>query len=396
MAQVDRERQVEHRLAQSQKLEALGVLAGGIAHDFNNILTAIMGFAEVGLRDSETNPRLLKCFNGTQKAGLRAGELTAQILAFSRRGEERRIPVDVIGVVDEVLVLMRASIPALIDIKRTVVPERSFYILGDASRLHQVLMNLCTNAYQAIGENRGTVSVDISEKTVVDPFNVEANLQPGRYVKIVVSDTGCGIPPEVLPRIFDPFFTARSNGQGTGMGLSVVHGIVLGLEGAINVSSEVGKGSSFEVLLPQCTNLLTEETVGAVEAHTGSGRVLLVDDEELIITGLKDLLESVGYTVTAIMNPELALEVFNKDPQFFDILLTDQSMPKMTGLDLIKAVRAIRGDLPVILSTGYSREATEETVLRLGIQGFIKKPYSFSQLEKILAQTLEQSRRGRV
>lgn len=396
VAQVERQKRIEHHVAQSQKLEALGVLAGGVAHDFNNILTAIMGFAEVGIRDSDISPLLLKCFKGIQKASLRAQDLTAQILAFSRRGEERRVPVDVIGVVDEVLVLIRASIPALIEIRRTIFPEKSFYVLGDASRLHQVLMNLCTNAYQAIGENRGVVSIDISEKTVVHTATGEESLQPGRYVRIVVSDTGCGIPPDVLPRIFEPFYSARSSGQGSGLGLSVVHGIVAGLEGVINVISEVGKGSSFEVLLPQCINLLTEETIPDVEAQRRTGRVLLVDDEELVITGLKDLLESVGYTVTALMNPELALEEFRKDPQLFDVLLTDQSMPKMTGLELIKAIREIRGDLPVILSTGYSREATEETVVKLGIQGFIKKPYSFSQLEKILARILAQPKQSSV
>ncbi len=392
VAQTEREKQVEHRVAQSQKLEALGVLAGGVAHDFNNILTAIMGFAEVGVRDSDTSPRLLKCLKGIQKAGLRAQELTSQILAFSRRGEERRVPVDVVEVIDEVLVLMRASVPALIEISRTVIPDKSFYILGDASRLHQVLMNLCTNAYQAIGDNRGVLSVDVSEVIIAHSENGEASLQPGRYVRIIVSDTGCGIPPDVLPRIFEPFFTSRSGGKGTGMGLSVVHGIVSGLEGGIHVSSEVGKGATFEVRLPQCTNLVTAETLPAVEVPMGSGQVLLVDDEELVISGLKELLESVGYSVTAFTNPESALEVFKKDPLLFDILLTDQSMPKMTGIQLIKAIWEIRRELPVILSTGYSREATEETILKLGIQGFIKKPYAFSQLEKMLAYTLEQAR----
>jgi CheY-like chemotaxis protein len=176
------------------------------------------------------------------------------------------------------------------------------------------------------------------------------------------------------------------------MGLSVVHGIVSGLEGGIHVSSEVGKGATFEVRLPQCTNLVTAETLPAVEVPMGSGQVLLVDDEELVISGLKELLESVGYSVTAFTNPESALEVFKKDPLLFDILLTDQSMPKMTGIQLIKAIWEIRRELPVILSTGYSREATEETILKLGIQGFIKKPYAFSQLEKMLAYTLEQAR----
>jgi CheY-like chemotaxis protein len=176
------------------------------------------------------------------------------------------------------------------------------------------------------------------------------------------------------------------------MGLSVVHGIVAGLEGHISVSSELGKGTAFEVLLPRCINMVTEDTLPAAETTLGSGRVLLVDDEELVVTGLKELLESVGYTVSAFLDPEAALEAFKNSPQGFDILLTDQSMPKMTGLELVAAIRAIKADLPVILSTGYSRDATDETILRLGIQGFIKKPYPFSQLEKMIAYTLERAR----
>ncbi len=390
--QAEREKIVEQRIAQSQKLEALGVLAGGVAHDFNNILTAIMGFAEVGLRDSDTSVRMLKCLKGIQKASVRARDLTAQILEFSRRGEERRVSVDVIEVIDEVLVLVRASLPAIIEIKHTVELDKSFFILGDASRLHQVLMNLCTNAYQAIGDNRGIISIDLSGKTVTGTGPGEAGLRPGSYVRIVVSDTGCGISATVLPRIFEPFFTARANGQGTGMGLSVVHGIVASLEGHISVSSELDKGTAFEVLLPRCINVVTEETLPAAEATLGSGRVLLVDDEELVVTGQKELLESVGYTVSPFLDPESALEAFRNNPEGFDILLTDQSMPKMTGLELVAAIRAIKADLPVILSTGYSRDATDETIIRLGIQGFIKKPYPFSQLEKMIAYTLERAR----
>ena len=381
---------MESRIRQAQKMEALGSLAGGVAHDFNNILNAVIGFTELAMRelgDQETPKAYLK---HVLQAGRRAGELVRQILTFSRGGEPEKKPIHVAVVVKEVLKLLRASLPAGIEIKQNI-QNADEVVLADPSQIHQVMMNLCANAAQAMGES-GLLTVDLRKVILGRPLELDmASLPPGPYVRLVVADNGPGVDPAHIGRIFEPYFSTKSASGGTGLGLAVVHGVVKGLDGAIDVKSAPGAGCQFRVFLP-IPGLAVDngqETAGPLPM--GHETILLVDDEpELVRLGL-GVLEVLGYRVESATDPEEALRMFLADPARYDLLLTDQTMPKMTGLELIERVRARRDDLPVVLCTGYGEQVARILAQRGENVRLAQKPVLMAELAQVVRQALDEA-----
>jgi len=381
-------RQLELQLQQTQKMEALGTLAGGIAHDFNNILAAIIGYTEIVVADTPPKTTSHEYLKRVLEAGERARSLVKQILAFSRQGEMEPKPVQVKLIVKEVLKLLRASLPATIEIDQQIQSDGA--VMADPTQIHQVMMNLGTNAGYAMGHKGGRLSVGLEEISLDEAFTrLHTGMQPGPYLKLTVSDTGQGIAPENLTRIFDPFFTTKPKGEGTGMGLSVVHGIVTHMGGLITVNSVPGQGARFEVYLPA---LQGEAALPAVEVHalpTGRERILFVDDEPFQTDMLKHLLGLLGYHVETRNAAAEALEFFKKDPQAVDLVITDMIMPKMTGDELAVQLLQIRPDLPIILATGYSENMTEAKAKALGIKAFAFKPLVMEELSRLIRQVLD-------
>ena len=345
------EREMAETLKHSQKMAAIGTLAGGIAHDFNNILSAILGFADLLTYTVEPETKAAQFVNNITEAGTRAKNLVEQILAFSRQVENDVQPVSVKMICREVLNLIEASVPANIRIGQEIESDSS--VMGDPAQVHQVVVNLCTNAVQAVEEGSGVVEVKVRDVDH-DPDNSGRflALSPGRYIELVVSDNGCGIAPDVLERIFEPFFTTRKPGKGTGMGLAVVHGIVKRCNGGIHVESEQGKGSVFTVLLPAIAEIspaeAAKEDSPGVTSAIGTERLLIVDDEKAIIEILSQTLSQAGYQITAATDPQEALDIFSQQPADFDLVITDLTMPQLTGDRLAQNMLAIRPDMPFI------------------------------------------------
>lgn len=369
---------LEAKLRQAHKMEAIGTLAGGIAHDFNNILTAILGYTELAIGDIDNPKNLRKDLDEVFKGGNRAKELVKQILAFSHKSAKQLEPLRVQIVIKEVLQLLRSSIPTTIEIKQNIDPDCEI-VLADPTQIHQVIMNLCTNAYQAMRETGGILTISLqainfSKKDV----GTEMHLEPGSYLKLDISDTGVGIPKEVKDRIFEPYFSTKEKGEGTGLGLAVVHGIIINLKGDITVYSEPERGTTFTVYLPVAE---TEEKIGPKEnltksLPTGSEHILLVDDDEVIVNLNKTLLEKLGYRVTALASSVEALASFQKNQNDFDLVITDMTMPKITGKELAEQLLAIRPNLPIILCTGYSDLIDEQEAKAMGIRDYVMKPFS--------------------
>ena len=304
-----------------------------------------------------------------------------QILTFSRRQEFRNLPVDITKVIEDTVPLLRASIPAIIEIQSTIETPLLF-ASGDSSRFQQIVMNLATNAYQAIGDNSGRIEIKVRALSIDDNNQQEHGLLPaGSYIELSVTDSGCGMDQKTLQRIFEPFFTTRASDKGTGMGLAVVHGIVSALGGRILVSSEPGAGSTFRVLLPR----LSERKVSSASALSpeltrGAGHILFVDDEEMIVNLAKEMLESIGYEVSGVTSPVKAYEMFRIAPNDFDLVLLDQNMPQMTGVELAQKILAQRSDLPIMMATGYPRDVALARTKEIGIRAIISKPYTLSGL----------------
>ncbi len=386
----DRKR-LEEQLRQSQKMEAIGTLAGGIAHDFNNILGAIIGYTELskdlpaGNRDLENN------LSQVLKAAERAKNLVKQILAFSRKSESALKALQLHLVVKEVLNLLRSSIPTTIDIKTDIATANDI-VIADATQVHQIVMNLCTNAAHAMQQKGGVLEVTIKAFDL-DEHSVRAyaDIEPGPYVRLSVKDTGTGISGDVITRIFEPFFTTKELGRGTGMGLAVAHGIVKSLNGDIKVYSEPGKGTVFHVLLPRVQEEGAGRDIVQQSAPHGHERVLLVDDETMLLDVGEQLLNSLGYRVTAISSPVEALELFGKDPAAFDLVITDQTMPQLTGYDLAQQLLKIRKDVPLILCTGYSDLVTVESAIAGGIKAFVIKPLNRLAIAETIRKVLDKS-----
>jgi two-component system cell cycle sensor histidine kinase/response regulator CckA len=367
-------KKLEAQLRQAQKMEAIGTLAGGIAHDFNNILGAILGFTQLTLFDLPEGSELRSNLEQVLRACDRARDLVKQILAFSRRSEMEKAPLRLLPVVKEALKLLRASLPTSLEIHKKLEIKEDL-VLGDPTQMHQVLMNLCTNAAQAIRTGRGIIEVGLEELVIPAGHPpVLSGLKPGLYIRLTVRDTGEGIDPKIMDHIFDPFFTTKKAGEGTGMGLAVVHGIVKSHGGEITVTSRLGEGSIFQVYLPRVR--IDEETGRKSESSspTGNERILFVDDEPSLVVTWTRLLERWGYRVTSRGSSLEALEIFRAEPDRFDLVITDQTMPGLTGVELAREMLTIRPDLPIILCSGYSFAINPEIIRSVGIRKFLLKP----------------------
>jgi PAS domain S-box-containing protein len=385
------ERSMERQLRQAQKMEAIGTLAGGIAHDFNNILAAIIGYTEMVLFKSGKDSPVRHNLEQVLRAGNRAKELVKQILAFSRQTEQELKPIQIGIIIREALKLLRASLPTTIEIRQLIAGD-SGLVLADPTQIHQLVMNLCTNAAHAMRANGGVLEVTLDQEELgAQAVERYAELSPGSYLHLQVRDTGHGMTSEIMARIFDPFFSTKIPGEGTGMGLAVVHGIVKNHGGAIEVSSAVGQGTTFHVFFPRLESGTATEATGAALIPRGVERVLLVDDEEDMADMGRQMLRHLGYQVTASTDSGEALELFRRDPFRFDLVITDQTMPRMTGMELAREILAIRQDMPIILCTGFSEIITAEEAKAQGIREFILKPIVTMELATTIRQILEPS-----
>jgi PAS domain S-box-containing protein len=380
--------QAEAQLRQAQKIEAIGILAGGIAHDFNNILMAIMGNAEMAGLVLPADNKANKFLEQVLSASCRARDLVQQILTFSRRLDTKKKPLQLATVIKEALQLVRASLPSTIEISTNLASQHK--VLADATQIHQIILNLASNACHAMRVRGGTLEVRLSDTVLTTPLlTPHGELAVGSYVRLEVKDTGKGIPPEVIGRIFEPYFTMNDVGEGTGMGLATVLGIVKTHGGDILVESKPGQGTTFVILLPGLeANLLEEESGGDKPLHKGSGRILFVDDEPALIDFGEEALTSLGYEVIAIKRSPAALEIFRANPSGFDLVITDLTMPNLTGVDLAQKIQEIRADIPIILCTGYSDQFEIEDVSKMGISAFLSKPLGVRQLAEVVHQFL--------
>lgn len=383
-------RRLEQRLRQSQKMEAVGRLAGGIAHDFNNILAAIIGFCEIAMdrvpADSKARNSLERIF----QAGIRGRDLTKQILTFSRQSEQEKKPLRLSLVIDETVRLLRASLPSTIHILPNITSESGF-VLADAGQIQQVILNLCTNAAHAMREKGGTISIDLSDVDILTQAGApHPSLAPGAYLRLSVRDTGEGIPRHILDRIFDPFFTTKKQGEGTGLGLSVVLGIVEGHGGAITVESTPRSESTFEIYLPKIIEARTEGWEGEEAVPTGHERILFVDDEDALAEVGEELLFDLGYQVVTKTSSREALAILTLDTSRFDLVITDQTMPELTGVELAKDILAIRADMPIILCTGFSHLVDADTAKAAGIRAFAMKPLTKKEIARTIRKVLDE------
>jgi PAS domain S-box-containing protein len=395
---VTQERALEAQLIQAQKMEALGTLAGGIAHDFNNILGAIVGYTELARMEIPKESKAHQHLERVLASGRRARDLVQQILTFSRQKEMEKRPVHLRYLIKEAVKMLRASIPSTIEI-REYAPSEVPPVLGDPTQLHQVVMNLCTNAYHAMREAGGELELRL-EKVCVEGDDLLhlAELREGEYVVLTVRDTGCGIPHEILDRIFEPYFTTKEVGEGTGLGLAVVHGIVRGLNGAVRVESRVGEGTTFRIYLPALLEGATDgpATEQKMDLPRGTERVLVVDDEPALVEMARQILTRLGYQVTGFSDPREALARFQDAPHAFDLVITDMTMPKITGRKLAHAVRQVRRDLPVILTSGYSNSIGDEEARQAGFSAFLKKPYGALALSQAVRRVLDDAAASRI
>jgi PAS domain S-box-containing protein len=381
-------KRMEEQLRQAHKMEAIGTLAGGIAHDFNNILTAILGFTDLAM-DTLPEPHPSRAnLSQVVKAGNRAKALVQQILAFSRQDMGEPLPVSLVSLITDALPLLRSILPTTIEIRPRLEPGGSL-VLADATQMQQVVINLCGNAEYAMREKGGVLDL------VLDTVAVDADfaaglppLQPGPHMRLTVRDTGRGMAPEILERVFDPFFTTKALGEGTGLGLSTAHGIVTNHGGAITVASTVGIGTTFEVYLPQLIALTISPASTDRNVPGGTERILFVDDEEPLVRLGEQMLTRLGYHVVAKSTSLEALDAFRAAPDRFDLVITDQTMPKMTGEALATELLRIRPDLPIILYTGFSHTMTPDKAKALGIGAFLMKPIVMKDLAVAIRRVL--------
>ena len=379
----------EERLQQSQKMEAIGTLAGGIAHDFNNILFPIVGHTELLMDDFPDAGSIRDSLNEIYTGALRARDLVQQILAFSRQGKSELKLMKMQPIIKEALKLIRSTIPTTISINQNLQSDCGF-VEADPTQIHQIVMNLATNAYHAMEETGGEMKVSLKEVELGQYDLINPDMENGLYACLIVADTGKGMDNDVKNKIFEPFFTTKEKGKGTGMGLSVVHGIVKNMNGAIQAYSELGKGTEFHIYLPIVQSAFeTQENQTKEPLQGGTERVFLVDDEDSIITMEKQILERLGYQVTSRTSSFEALEAFRATPDKFDLVITDMSMPKMSGDKLAVELIKIRPNSPILLCTGFSEGMTDEKIKTLGIKGFLMKPIEKKALAKKIREILD-------
>ncbi len=392
LARREREREeMQRQLQQAAKMEAIGRLAGGIAHDFNNILGAILGYGELAQKNLEGRA-VRRHVDQVMQAGARGKGLVERILAFSRSGLGERVPVHVQSVVEETLEILAASLTTDVRLERRL-DAGDTAVVGDATQLHQVAMNLCTNALQAM-EHGGVLTVAL-EKVAVPERRLlsHGTLLPGPYVRLSVGDTGSGIPPAVLERMFDPFFTTKGVGDGTGLGLSLVHGIVADFGGAIDVKTQAGAGTSFTVWLPASgeTPRLLAEPVG--ELPQGNGEtVMIVDDQRSLVALAEETLAALGYEPAGFDSSVAALQAFRAEPQRFDLVLTDETMPDLSGVELAREIRRVRPELPIVLMSGYSGAQLTERARAVGVAEVLRKPLVRRDIAEALGRALPLAR----
>jgi len=381
---------LEKRLQQAQKMEAIGTLAGGIAHDFNNILTAVIGYTEMARADAQDGTILKNNLREVLTAGHRAKDLVKQILAFSRQADRELKPAQVDLIVKEAVKLLRASLPSTIEIQQKVSSHSA--TLADSTQIHQVLMNLCTNADHAMRDTGGTLTLELADVVIDSEFEArKLDLNTGAHIRLVVSDTGHGMPLEVQKRIFDPFFTTKEVDKGTGMGLAVVHGIVKSHGGAITVRSEPGRGTTFEVFFPIINSQVKTSVPSGDGLPTGHERILFIDDEKILADLGRQMLERLGYTVTCRTSSIEALELFKTRKDDFALVITDMTMPNLTGEKLAQQLMRIRPGIPVILCTGFSEQINAEKAQKLGISEFILKPLVMDKLARAVRSALDRA-----
>jgi CheY-like chemotaxis protein len=379
---------MEQQLRQAQKMEAIGTLAGGIAHDFNNILTAILGFSELSIEDSPPNSTASRNMQHVLRAAERARNLVKQILTFSRQSETEKKPVEINLIVKEAMKLIRSTIPSTIEIQKNIAHESSM-VLADSTQIHQVVMNLCANASYAMKDNGGLLQVDLKNIRLEINNLPLSNMIPGDYVQLSIIDTGHGILPEIRERIFEPYFTTKKPDEGTGLGLSVVHGIIKDHGGEIIVSSELGKGTKFDIYLPQLNNEINLDDTTPSYIPGGNETILFVDDEKALTDVGEQLLERMGYNVVARTSSMEAFTIFKQNPDHFDLIITDLTMPTMTGIQLAMEVKKIRNNIPIILCTGFSEKTNLVSMIDIGIQQLISKPFIKNDIAKAIRQVLD-------
>jgi signal transduction histidine kinase/ActR/RegA family two-component response regulator len=386
----EQRQQLETQLQQAHKMEAIGTLAGGIAHDFNNILGVILGNAEMARGDAGAGTNLADDLDEVIKACHRARELVKQILAFSRQADSERIALQPAKIVREAMRMLRSSIPSTIDIHQDI-DSSTESIMADPTHIHQILMNLCTNAFHAMEKDGGRIDIRLQDVEIgaEDLEKVAGDIRPGRYIQLTVADSGPGIDHEVRKRMFDPYFTTKEVGKGTGLGLSIVHGIVMSYNGFITYISDTDQNSVFYVYLPVIEDIAVQTTGTAETLPVGEERILFVDDEKMLAGMGKKMLEKLGYAVTAITDSRDALKMFQEKPDQFDLVITDQTMPGLTGIDLCRQMLEIRPDLPLILCTGYSTLVSEDTAKAAGVREFILKPLAKKDLALLIRKALD-------
>lgn len=378
---------IERQLRHAQKMETVGSLSGRIAHDFNNILALILGHGEMALRRIPDNDPARMNLEHIVRAGNRGASMVKQILAFSRQTEQERRPLAVHTIVNEALDFLRATLPATITLREDV--HDCGLILADPTQVHQIVINLCTNAFQAIGMASGAVEVRLNECTIETGFIADAGAPaPGSYVRISVRDTGCGMQPDILPHIFDPFFSTKKPGEGTGLGLASVHGIVTAHGGAVTVRSEVGLGTTFDVYFPQMESAPASLSAPVQPITGGTERLLFVEDDVELAVLYRDALDQLGYVTTMCSNSIDALHLFQEQPDAFDVIITDHVMPNLTGAALAREVLAIRPQCPIILITGYVHGISREEAKLIGVAEYMLKPVSIPVLNTTIRRVL--------
>ncbi len=383
---------LEVRLQQVQKMESIGTLAGGIAHDFNNILSIILGYADMAKIDAPPDSTISQDLDAILQAGHRAKNLVQQILAFSHQAQSERIPIKIQPLIKEAVKMLRSSIPTTITITEDIDPKCG-NILADPTHVHQILMNLGTNAYHAMELTGGELSVVLGTTFVgIDDKKTLSHVIPGKYVELTVSDTGSGINPDVINKIFDPYFTTKEIGKGTGMGLAIIHGIIKDYGGTITVEAQLGKGATFHVYFPLTEPKASLKIEKSEDIPIGKERILFIEDEELLAEMSKNMLERLGYRVVKKCNSFEALKTFQDAPDEFDLIITDQTMPGITGFELSQQMLKIRPDISIILCTGYSSIVDENSAKVLGIKEFAFKPLIREVIATLIRKVLDASR----
>jgi nitrogen-specific signal transduction histidine kinase/ActR/RegA family two-component response regulator len=386
-------REIEEQKHHTQKLEAIGTLAGGVAHDFNNILSAILGYSEMTISELPPNSTLHNNLSVIISAGKRATELVKQILSFSQGSKSDFSPQRIQSVVKEVLQLLHATIPATIELKQEI-DDNCGLVSADGTQIHQVVMNLCTNAFQALEEKGGTICVKLQEMNLgKNEVSALKDLPTGKYLNLEVSDNGQGIEKETAQHIFDPYFTTKNQGEGSGLGLAVAYGIIKDHGGLIKVESRIGHGSTFKVILPVIDGYENKPEKGAEKqsrSPVGNERILFIDDDKALAVLGQRMLEPLGYSVRCETDSTAALTAFRDNPHSFDLVITDQTMPNLPGSELSKELMKIRPDIPIILCTGYSSIISEQQIKDLGIKAFLVKPTDRHTLAETIRNVLDQ------